>query len=131
MTIALDTPELAPKRNGIVRTVATAIGAGVAVIIVGEAAWLSLIAAYSRHPTPFPWLVVAMAAFLAAAGAWLKWGRWPRTGAAARSAGARLNAVPLKVFALSLLAGWSGILGGVGAGGGGRGAAAPRAGRRR
>ena len=115
MTIALDTPEFAPKQHGVVRTVATAIGAGVAVIIVGEAVWLSLIAAYSRHPTPFPWLVVAMAAFLAAAGAWLKWGRWPRTGAAARSAGARLNAVPLKVFALSLLAGWASFFAGAGA----------------
>ena len=55
-------------------------------------------AGYTRHPTPFPWFVLAMAVFLAAAAAWLKWGRWPRAGATARREGARLNAVPLKVF---------------------------------
>jgi len=115
MSIALTHNESVPKQPGVVRTVATAIGAGVIVIIVGEAAWTGLIAAYSRHPTPFPWFVVAMAAFLAVAAAWLKWGTWPRAGAVARREGARLNAVPLKVFVLSLLAGWSSFFAGAGA----------------
>jgi membrane protease YdiL (CAAX protease family) len=115
MTIALNTTEFAPKQHGVIRTVATAIGAGVTIIVVGEAVWMGLLANYTRHPTPFPWFVVAMAVFLAAAGAWLKWGRWPHAGAAARREGARLNAVPLKMFALSLIAGWSSFFAGAGA----------------
>jgi membrane protease YdiL (CAAX protease family) len=115
MSIAINPTEFAPKQHGIIRTLATAIGAGVMVIVVGEAVWVSLIAAYTRHPTPFPWFVVAMAVFLAAAAAWLKWGRWPRAGAAARREGVRLNAVRPKVFVLSLLAGWSSFFAGAGA----------------
>ena len=115
MSIAFNPTDFAPKRHGVVRTVATAIGAGVAVIVVGEAVWLSLIAAYTRHPTPFPWFVVAMAAFLAVAGAWLKWGRWPNAGAAARREGARLDAVPFRTFVLALVAGWSSFFAGAGA----------------
>ncbi|MBL6854076.1 MAG: CPBP family intramembrane metalloprotease [Alphaproteobacteria bacterium] len=115
MHITLSHSEPAPRQHGVVRTVASAIGAGVTVIVVGEAVWLSLIAAYAHSPTPFPWFVLAMATFLAAAGAWLKWGRWPRAGAAARREGARLNAVPLRVFVLSLLAGWSSFFAGAGA----------------
>jgi membrane protease YdiL (CAAX protease family) len=115
MSIAIDHTNITPAKHGVVRTVATAIGAGVIVIIAGEAVWMSLLAAYTRHPTPFPWFVVAMAMFLVAAGAWLKWGHWPRAGAAARREGARLNAVRPKVFLLSLLAGWSSFFAGAGA----------------
>jgi membrane protease YdiL (CAAX protease family) len=113
MTIALTHPLRAP-RPGVVRTLATAIGTGVAIIIAGEAAWIGMIAAYTRHPTAFPWFVPAMALIMAAAAAWMKWGHWPRFGADARREGVRLNAVPLRTFALSLLAGWSTFFAGAG-----------------
>lgn len=104
-----------PSRTGIARTLAAAIGSGVAILLAGEAVWIGLIAAYTRHPTPFPWIVPAMAAVLAAGAAWLKWGRWPAIGAAARRDGARLNVVPLRTFLLALIAGWSTFFAGAGA----------------
>jgi membrane protease YdiL (CAAX protease family) len=106
---------LAAPKHGVLRTVATAIGAGVVLIIAGEGIWTGMIAAYTRHPTAFPWYVPAMAAVLAAAAAWMKWGRWPHWGAEARRGGVRLNAVPLKAFLLALAAGWSTFFAGAGA----------------
>jgi len=114
MTIALSQPSLVLKQ-GTFTTIAVAIGSGIAVIIGGEAAWMGMIAAYTGHPTPFPWFVPAMALFLAAGATWLKWGRWPRYGAAARNEGVRLNAVPLRTFLLALAAGWSTFFAGTGA----------------
>ena len=114
MSLALTAQVPAPK-TGALRNVAIAIGSGVAVLLAGEAAWIGMLAAYTKHPTPFPWFVPAMAAVLAAGAVWMKWGTWPNTGAAARRAWVRLNAVPLKVFALSLAAGWSTFFAGAGA----------------
>ncbi|MBV9904889.1 MAG: CPBP family intramembrane metalloprotease [Alphaproteobacteria bacterium] len=45
----------------------------------------------------------------------MKWGRWPRYGAQARRDGVRLNAVLLRTFLLSLIAGWSTFFAGAGA----------------
>ena len=112
MSLALATP--AP-RSGALCTVAVAIGSGVAVLLAGEAAWIGMLAAYTKHPTPFPWFVPAMGVVLAAGAIWMKWGTLPTAGAAARRAGVRLNAVPFKVFALSLAAGWSTFFAGAGA----------------
>ncbi|HUO88456.1 MAG TPA: CPBP family intramembrane glutamic endopeptidase [Rhizomicrobium sp.] len=105
-------PAAPPRR---LRELAIAIGSGIALIVVGEGIWVSLIAAYSRHPTPFPWFVPAMALVLALAAAWMKWGTWPAFGAAARREGVRLNAVPLQTFLLALVAGWSTFFAGAGA----------------
>lgn len=114
MSLALT--QTAPGRStGYWRPLALAIGAGVAIIIVGEAIWIGMIAAYSRHPTAFPWFVPAMALVMAAAAAWMKWGHWPKYGAVARRDGVRLNPVPLKTFGLALLAGWSTFFAGAGA----------------
>lgn len=112
MSVALALPRAKP---GALRTIAIAIGAGVAVIIAGEAIWIGMLAVYTRHPTQFPWFVPAMAAVLALGAAWMKWGRWPAFGAAARRDGVRLNAVPLKTFLLALAAGWSTFFAGAGA----------------
>jgi len=91
----------------IARTLALAIGSGVAIIIVCETVWVGLIAAYSRYPVSFPWFVPAMAAFLAAGVSWLKWGTRPRYGREARRSGVRLNPVAPRIFLFSLLAGWT------------------------
>lgn len=114
MNIALSQSTPVPK-SGLLRTLALAVGSGIAILIAGDAAWMGMIAAYTRHPTPFPWFVPAMGLFLAVGAAWLKWGTWPRAGAAARNEGARLNAVPLRTFLLALLAGWSTFFAGAGA----------------
>jgi membrane protease YdiL (CAAX protease family) len=102
-------------RTGALRTIATAIGSGIAVILAGEAIWIGMLTAYTRHPTPFPWFVPVMAGVLALGAIWMKWGTWPTMGAAARRAGVRLNAVPLRTFLLSLAAGWSTFFAGAGA----------------
>jgi len=91
----------------VARALAVAIGSGVAIIVVSEAVWTGLIAAYSRHPVTFPWFVPVMAVFLAVGVSWLKWGRWPKYGRAARRSGVRLNPVAPQVFLFSLLAGWT------------------------
>jgi membrane protease YdiL (CAAX protease family) len=91
----------------IARTLAVAIGSGVAIIVVCEAVWVGLIGAYSRHPVSFPWFVPAMAAFLAGGVAWMKWGSWPQYGREARRWGVRLNPVAPRILLFSLLAGWS------------------------
>jgi len=96
----------------IARTLAVAIGSGVAIIIVSEAVWVGLIGAYSRHPVSFPWFVPAMAAFLMVGVAWLKWGTWPRYGREARRSGVRLNPVAPRIFLLSLAAGWTSFFSG-------------------
>jgi membrane protease YdiL (CAAX protease family) len=101
-----------PRR---LRSLAIAVGSGVVLIIVGEAIWGGLIAAYSRHPTPFPWYVPAMALVLGLAAAWMKWGTWPAYGAAGRREGVRLNPVPLRTFLIALVAGWSTFFAGAGA----------------
>jgi membrane protease YdiL (CAAX protease family) len=105
-------PAVPPRR---LRELAIAIGSGVVLIIVGEGIWGGMIAAYSRHPTPFPWYVPAMAAVLALTAAWMKWGTWPAYGALARREGVRLNAVPLRTFLIALVAGWSTFFAGAGA----------------
>ncbi len=114
MSLAFSQANLAAPKPGAFRTLAAAIGAGVALIVVGEGIWIGMIAAYARHPTPFPWFVPAMALVLAASAAWMKWGRWPNFGAAARREGVRLNAVPLRSFLLALAAGWSTFFAGAG-----------------
>jgi membrane protease YdiL (CAAX protease family) len=114
MTIAFSQPSPVLKQ-GALKTIAVAIGSGIAIIVAGEAVWMGMIAAYTRHPTPIPWVVPAMALFLAAGAGWLKWGTWPRYGAAARNEGVRLNAVPLRTFVLALAAGWSTFFAGAGA----------------
>jgi membrane protease YdiL (CAAX protease family) len=91
----------------VVRTLVVAIGSGVAIIIVSEAVWVGLIAAYSRHPVSFPWFVPVMAAFLAVGVAWMKWSNWPQYGREARRWGVRLNPVAPRILLFSLLAGWS------------------------
>jgi len=95
------------RASAIARALVVAIGSGVAIIIVSEAVWVGLIGAYSRHPVSFPWFVPAMAAFLIAGVAWLKWGTWPRFGREARRSGVRLNPVAPRIFLLSLVAGWT------------------------
>src|ERR1700743_355990 len=65
MSLALAQPAAAP-RSGVLRNLALAIGPAVAVIVAGEAIWVSMIAAYSHSPTPFPWFIPAMAVVLAA-----------------------------------------------------------------
>jgi membrane protease YdiL (CAAX protease family) len=111
MSLALAAPAHKP---GALRTVATAVGSGVAVILAGEAVWIGLLTAYTRRPTPFPWFVPAMAAVLALGAIWMKWGHWPVFGAAARRQGVRLNAVSPKPFVLALIAGWSTFFAGAG-----------------
>jgi membrane protease YdiL (CAAX protease family) len=101
-------------RPGPLRTVGVAVGSGVAILLAGEAVWMSLIAAYTRHPMAFPWIVPAMGLFLAAGGAWLKWGNWPSYCAAARREGVRLNPVPWPTFLIALIAGWSTFFSGAG-----------------
>lgn len=110
MSLALS--QTAPK-PGVIRTLGTAIGSGVAVLLVGEAVWLRLIAAYAQHPTPFPWFVPAMALLLGLAAAWMIWRS--RSDRRHWSAYARLNAVPLRSFGLALIAGWSTFFAGAGA----------------
>ncbi|HLJ52271.1 MAG TPA: CPBP family intramembrane glutamic endopeptidase [Rhizomicrobium sp.] len=100
------------RASAIARTLAVAIGSGVAIIIVSEAVWVGLIGAYSRHPVSFPWFVPAMAAFLMVGVAWLKWGTWPRYGREARRSGVRLNPVAPRIFLLSLAAGWTSFFSG-------------------
>ena len=100
------------RASAIARTLAVAIGSGVAIIIVSEAVWIGLIGAYSRHPVSFPWFVPAMAAFLMVGVAWLKWGTWPRYGRDARRSGVRLNPVAPRIFLLSLAAGWTSFFSG-------------------
>ena len=114
MSLTLTAQVPAPK-TGALGTVAIAIGSGVAILLAGEAAWIGMLAAYTRHPTPFPWFVPAMAGVLAIGAIWMKWGSWPAHGAAARCEGVRLNAVPIRTFLLSLAAGWSTFFGGAGA----------------
>lgn len=113
MSLALSQTETG--KPGVLRTLGISVGSGVTLIVLGEGIWVGMLAAYSRHPTPFPWFVPAMAAVLAAAALWMKWGRWPSYGAAGRRAGVRLNAVPLKTFLLALVAGWSSFFAGASA----------------
>jgi membrane protease YdiL (CAAX protease family) len=114
MSLALnESVPVAP--TGKLRSLGIAIGSGVAIIIAGEGIWTGMIAAYSRHPTSFPWFVPAMALVMALTAAWMKWGRWSAIGAAARREGVRLNAVPLRIFLLALVAGWSTFFAGAGA----------------
>jgi membrane protease YdiL (CAAX protease family) len=115
MSLALSQTELSAQKSGVVRTLAAAIGSGVAVIVAGEALWIGMVAAYTRHPVPFPWFVPVMALVLAGGAAWMKWGRWPVFGADARREGVRLNAVPLRTFLVALIAGWSTFFAGAGA----------------
>ncbi len=113
MSLALSQTEAV--KPGVLRTLVVAIVSGVALIVLGEGIWVGMLAAYSHHPTAFPWFVPAMAAVLAAAALWMKWGRWPSYGVAERRAGVRLNAVPLKALLLALVAGWSSFFAGAGA----------------
>ncbi len=109
---SLLSPSPFARASAIARTLAVAIGSGVAIIIVSEAVWIGLIGAYSRHPVSFPWFVPAMAAFLMVGVAWLKWGTWPRYGREARRSGVRLNPVAPRIFLLSLAAGWTSFFSG-------------------
>ena len=97
---------------GVLRTLTIAVASGVAILVAGEAVWMGMIAVYTRHPTPFPWFIPAMALFLTAGAGWIKWEsrrddrQWARF--------ARLNAVPLRTFLLALVAGWSTFFAGTG-----------------
>ncbi len=97
-------------RTGAVSTVVKAIVSGCIVAMIGLGAWGGLGLTALRQPGFMPWLVPAMASVLVLGAAYLKWGKWPNSGAAFRSEAVRLNAVRLKPFLLSLIAGWSTML---------------------
>jgi membrane protease YdiL (CAAX protease family) len=103
MSLALAQPTAAP-RAGALRILALAIVPAIAVIVAGEGIWISMIAAYSSHPTAVPWFVPAMAVVLAAGLYGFKRAGWP----------VRLNAVRAKPFVLALIAGWSTFFAGAG-----------------
>ena len=96
--------------TGAIHTLIKAIGSGVAVALAGLGSWGGLLYAGSANPVFLPWVVPAMATILVVAGAYLKWGAWPRSGRAFRRQAVRLNAVSLRAFLLALAAGWSTML---------------------
>jgi len=99
-------------RPGALRTVFSAIVSGVIVFLVAQAVWVVLLSHMLAHPTPMPWEVPAMAAFLACGIVYLKWGAWPARGRAFRREGVRFNAVPVRTVLLALAAGWTSMFAG-------------------
>jgi membrane protease YdiL (CAAX protease family) len=87
------------------RVFARAIGAGVSVFLVAQGVWFVLLGRLLAHPSPAPWELPAMAAFMVGGIVLLKRGARTRTGV-------RFNAVPVRTVLLALAAGWSTILAG-------------------
>jgi len=96
--------------TGAIRTLIRAITSGVVVALAGLGSWGGLLYAGGANPVFLPWVVPAMAVILVAAGAYLKWGSWPRSGRAFRRQAVRLNAVSRRAFLLALASGWSTML---------------------
>jgi membrane protease YdiL (CAAX protease family) len=108
----IEAPMAHKPEPGALRTFVLAITSGCAFAIVGLGVWGAVLGTGVTHPGLMPFGVATMAAFLAGAVSWLKWGSWPARGSAFRRAAVRLDAVPLKTFGLSLIAGWSTMLAG-------------------
>jgi membrane protease YdiL (CAAX protease family) len=105
-------PSQSEHRPGALRTVFSAIVSGVIVFLIAQAVWMVLLSHMLTHPTPMPWEVPAMAAFLACGIAYLKWGTWPKRGRAFRREGVRFNAVPVRTVLFALAAGWTSMFAG-------------------
>jgi membrane protease YdiL (CAAX protease family) len=99
-------------RPGALRSVVSAVVSGVVVFLIAQAVWMVLLRQMLAHPTPVPWEVPAMTAFLACGIAYLKWGAWPARGGAFRREGVRFNAVPVRTVLLALVAGWASMFAG-------------------
>jgi len=99
--------DLSPRRPGAFAVLAKAVLSGLAVVALSLVVWNGLLFAALKNSAFLPAAVGIMAAVLLASGAYLKWGAWPRAGREFRSAGARLNPVPIKTVLLALAAGWS------------------------
>ena len=98
---------LSPPRTGAFATIAKAVASGLAVLALAIVVWPSLLMASFAWPAFLPAALFIMASLLAVTGIWLKYGTWPRVGAAFRREGARLNAVSWSTFFTALIAGWS------------------------
>lgn len=110
MTVIQLRSEPTGRKSGALRTIAIALGSGLALFFTGEAVWTGLIALYTRNPLSFPWFVPAMSLFLAAGVALLK--LRARRGGDHWTTFARLNAVSLRTLGLALLAGWASFFAG-------------------
>ncbi|HEY1630491.1 MAG TPA: CPBP family intramembrane glutamic endopeptidase [Rhizomicrobium sp.] len=100
-------------KPGAIRTLAKALISGAAIAVTGLGIWGALGTTALRHSDFLPWLAPAMGAVLALGAAYLKWGKWPRAGAAFRNHAVRLNRVAAKPFLFALAAGWSTMLTGL------------------
>jgi len=94
-------------RSGAIVTLVKAIASGLAVLALAIIVWPALLMASFAHPAFLPAALFIMAGLLALTAIWLKYGSWPKTGAAFRREGARLNAVSWRTFFTALIAGWS------------------------
>jgi len=99
-------------KPGAIRTLAKALLSGAVIAVTGLSIWGALGMTALKHPDFLPWLAPVMGAVLALGAAYLKWGKWPRTGAAFRNTAVRLNRVAVKPFVFALAAGWSTMLAG-------------------
>jgi membrane protease YdiL (CAAX protease family) len=97
-------------RSGALGTIVKAVVSGGVIAVVGMGLWGGLGLEAMKNPAFMPYLVPAMVAILVVGALYLKYGQWPRTGAAFRNQAVRLNPVKLKPFLLSLAAGWSTML---------------------
>jgi membrane protease YdiL (CAAX protease family) len=101
---------LSEPKSGAVSTFFKAIVSGCVIAVVGLGIWGALLMTSLKTPAFTPWLMPAMGGVLLVGAAYLKWGKFPRSGAAFRREGVRLNKVGLKPFLFSLAAGWSTML---------------------
>ena len=97
---------------GAFRVCFKALASGIAIAAIGTGAWIALLLQMFRHPTAFPWEVVAMAAILVAGIAYLRFGTWPQMGRDARRIGLRFNAVSWSSLVSAVIAGWSTMIAG-------------------
>jgi len=97
----------AEPQTGAFKLIAKAIFSGLAVVALSLAVWNGLLFSAFADPAFLPPAIFIMAGVLALTGIWLKYGKTPRTGAAFRREGARLNAVSWRTFFTALIAGWS------------------------
>jgi membrane protease YdiL (CAAX protease family) len=95
-----------PPRAGAIAALVKAIVSGVAVLCVAVVIWPALLVGAFAHPAFLPGPIFIMAGVLALTVIWLKFGTWPRSGAAFRREAARLNAVSWSIFFTALAAGW-------------------------
>lgn len=98
---------LSPPRSGAIATLVKAVASGLAVLALAIVVWPGLLMVSFAHPAFLPAALFIMAGLLALAAIWLKYGTWPRAGAAFRREGARLDAVSWPTFFTALIAGWS------------------------